>query len=122
MSPRGTARLTCVAVSLQVPYGELARRAPGIGSLVAAGERVLLEVGPPGRVDLPLVGALAELVLAARRSPGALVVRTGTELRGLLALTGLLPAVSGSGQAEREAVLLEDLVAEEVVDVGDPPV
>ena len=113
MSPAGAARLPCVPV----PYRDLVRCAPGIAARLAAGERVVLELGPPGRVDLPLVGVLASLALTARRSPGALVVRAGTELRELLALAGL----AGSGQPERQPVLLEDLGAQEVVDVGDPP-
>ena len=104
-----------MAVPLQVPYRDLAGRAPGLGALLAAGERVVLVLGPPGRVDLRLVAQLAELALAARRSPGALVVRAGAELLGLLELTGL------SAQLQREPVLLEDLVAEEVVDVRDAP-
>lgn len=114
MSPATGGRLPCVVVALRVAYGELARRAPLVRALLSCGERVELRLGPPGAVDLALVDAVARLRLAAGRSPGALRLLAGQELAGLLHLVGLEP--------QGQAVADEDVLAEEVVDVGDPPV
>lgn len=111
-------------VPLRVSYGELPQVAEPASRLLSRGHRVVLDLVPPGRADLALLSTLARLALTARRSAGLLRVRSGGELRDLLQLTGLEDAVSGqplSGQAQRQAVPDEDLVAEEVVDVRDAP-
>jgi hypothetical protein len=103
-------------------YDELLALAPVLESLLAGGRQVALELGPPSAPDLALVAALARLALHARRSAGALTVHGGDDLTDLLRLAGLSEVLgAGSAEADRQAVLLEDLGAEEVVDVGDPP-
>jgi hypothetical protein len=102
---------------LRVSYRELPHLAVPVAAMLARGHRVVLDVVPPGPADVALVASLARLALVARRSAGALLVRTGGELQGLLRLTGLESAVSG--QPGRQPVLDEDLLAQEVVDVRD---
>lgn len=86
---------------------------------------VTLELGPPGRVDLALLEALARLVLVARRSGGRLVLHPGdgaADVAGLAELTGLSVCLGlGLGQPDRQAEPGEQLRAEEVVHVRDPP-
>ena len=107
---------------LRLAYDEVRALAPHVESLLADGRRVVLELGPPSAPDLALVATLARLALHARRSAGALAVRGGDELTGLLRLTGLAGVLGGSsGEADRQAALLEDLRAQEVVDVRDAP-
>ena len=108
-------------VPLRVSYVELPHLAARVGALLARGHRVVLDVVPPGRADLALVSALARLALTGRRSAGRLHLRTSGELHGLLQLTGLESAVTGSVEVRRQPVLAEDLRAEEVVDVRDAP-
>ena len=104
-------------VPLRVSYRELPRLAVPVATMLTRGHRVVLDVVPPGPADIALVATLARLALVARRSAGALLVRTGGELHGLLRLTGLDGPVSG--QPGRQAVLDEDLLPQEVVDVRD---
>lgn len=104
-------------VPLRVSYRELPHLTGPVAALLARGCRVVLDVVPPGPADVTLLAALARLALLARRSTGALLVRPGGELQGLLRLTGLDGAVSG--QSRREPVLDEDVLAQEVVDVRD---
>jgi hypothetical protein len=104
-------------VPLRVTYRELPHLAAGVAAMLARGHRVVLDVVPPGTADLAMVSELARLALTARRSAGALLVRSGDELQGLLRLTGLERPVSG--QPCRQPVLDEDVLAHEVVDVRD---
>lgn len=86
---------------------------------------VVVILTPPGRVELALIDALAALALSVRRCGGALrVCASGGELPRLAGLTGLATVLgvrTCSGQAPGQAQPGEQLSAEEVVDVGDPP-
>lgn len=116
MSPRPAARQPDVE-PVRVECAALPAALDRLRARLAAGELVLELRGP---ADLRAVDALARLALAARRSGCALRVRTGPPLAGLLALTGLAQAlgVEVDGQPEAD----EDVVAEEVVQVGDAAV
>jgi hypothetical protein len=90
---------------------------------------VRLRLTPPGPVDVALLDTLARLALHARRSGRVLqVVVEEPRLRCLAALTGLSgliglgdEAVEPCSEPGGQAEALEDRVAQEVVDVGDPP-
>lgn len=74
--------------------------------------------------ELELVDALCRLSVAARRCGRTLRVQTDDEqLILLVTLTGLTDALlaGGSRQVQRQPQAGEDRVAEEGVDVGDPP-
>ena len=74
-----------------------------------------------GCADLPLVDALAQLQLAARRRGHRMRLRDATDdLRGLLDLVGLGDALGV--EARREPEVGEVLGPDEVMEPGDPPV
>ena len=89
---------------------------------------VRLSLTARGRVDLSTLDALARLALTARRTGRALVVHSDDPgLCCLARLTGLADAIpltapprTGGSDAGRQPEALEDRLAEEVVDVGDP--
>jgi hypothetical protein len=75
---------------------------------------------------LSVVDALARLQLAARRSGGGVrVYDAPAELVQVLDLAGLADVVPCEARSDvkdrRLAEIVEVLVADEVVDVGDPP-
>ena len=71
-----------------------------------------------GQVGLAQLDALARLHLQARRHQAGLWVRSGDpQLAALLALVGL----ALRSEPRRQPEPLEDLVAQEVVHVGDVP-
>ena len=111
--------MTCDVV-VRLSFRDLAAAAPAVQALLSRGTRVLVELGPPGDADLRVVDALARLGLAARRSPGALGTRsTDALLHRLTDLAGLTGALA-LDEVERQPQPHEQLLAEEVVDVGDP--
>ena len=76
------------------------------------------------RGDLELVDALCRLSVAARRCGRTLRVMTDDEqLISLISLIGLTDPLmaGGSRQVQWQTQAGEDRVAEEGVDVGDPP-
>ncbi len=105
------------AVVVRLPYAGLRAAAGDLRARLAHGQDVVLELGPPGAVDLPLLDVLARLRLDARRGSGSLCVRADG-LAALADLVGLRTLLLG--QAQRQAEPHEQLVAEEVVDVRDP--
>ena len=78
-------------------------------------------------VSLATVDAVLRLHLAVRRAGGRLAVRGATaELAELMSLVGLDPMLlldpqCGSGEPQGQSEAGEQLLVEEVVDVGDPP-
>lgn len=111
--------------TLAVPasYAGAAAVLTTVGPRPGKGDVVVVVLRPPGRVDLALVDALARFALSVRRCGGDLrVCAEADELRRLTALTGLaemLQMRTCSGQARGEAEAIEQLSAEEVVDVPD---
>ena len=101
---------------------------PAVRALLERGD-VVLVLGPPGRADLAVLDVVARLALTSRRAGTGLVVRAP----GLAALAGSCglgcalgleeprPGRPGSGQPGRQPQAGEQLGAQEVVDVGDPP-
>jgi len=111
---------------VRVPCCALAGASDGVRGLLADGAHVRLEVVPDGCADVRAVGALARLVLAAKRGAGRLDLDApDAQLRHLAELLGLCDALGLGRQVQRQAELGEDLAAEgleEVVQVADPPV
>lgn len=95
--------------------------------VAAARPRAVLVVRPDRAADLGLLDALCRTAAAARRCGLAVELRTPDDrLRALMVLCGLgealgLSGCPGSGQVQRQAEPGEDRLAEEGVDVGDPP-
>ena len=66
-----------------------------VADRLAAGDRVVVDLGPPGPVDLVLLDGLARLALAARRRGFSVRVDAEPELATVLALAGLDAEVVG---------------------------
>jgi hypothetical protein len=80
------------ARGLRIAYADLPARARL--DLCPRNGRLLVVLGPPGGPDLGTVGALARLVLQARRCDAGLrVVASGADLRRLVGLAGLCEVV-----------------------------
>ena len=107
------------SVAVRTSYEDLTSVVDVVARRLASAD-VVVELSPPGRVDLGLVEALARLALVARRSGSRLVVRSGAGAAGLMELMELTGLSCCLGQAERHAEPEEQLRAEEVMDVGDP--
>jgi hypothetical protein len=91
-----------------------------VTTVTADGTRVQIGAGSAAPARLRHVGVLATLALAARRQGGRLqVADAADDLLDLIALSGLGEVLGV--QPRRQAELLEDRRADEVVQSGDLP-
>jgi hypothetical protein len=112
-----------VPVALPSPLGRAeAERVVGQVAALLRDRRCDLECRVTGPADLRLVDVLARLALLARRRGCHLRVRgAGSDLAGLLLVTGLQEALAAPLQALGEAEAGEQPRVEEVVDVDELP-
>jgi hypothetical protein len=87
---------------------------------LARHEAVLIVCRVDGRADLSVVGTLARITLmATRRQVAVRVTSPCSDLRGLLALTGLASVVTVELESAGQPEAGEEGGVEEVVDVDD---
>lgn len=112
-------------VLVRASYAGAASVLGAVRPQIRRGALVAVVLTPPGPVDLKLLDALAELALWVRRSCGELqLCADDGELHRLVELAGLsevLAVRTCSGQPRGKAQPGEQLGAQEVVDVPDPP-
>ena len=111
-------------LQVHLAHAALPAALPRLVDLLGRYEVVVVRLTGPDAADLRTVSALARLLVTVRRVPGRLVVRGGAHLRELVLLAGLaevVPVEPDSGEPEGQPHLGEQLLADEVVDVADPP-
>lgn len=121
-------------VRVTVDYAHAVELLDIVPGLLARADDVVVTLCAPGGIDLAVLDTLARLRLAARRGHGTLrITGDSGRLRALARWAGLnevlavevLAEADSSGwrvEAKRQTEAQEDLVPEEAVDVGDPPV